>query len=103
MILGSDDRSVDGVFLVRTVLLSAMSDRPTRALRQETMLRNYELVSWVEAVNHHAGFGGWTFSECRNSQALPRIFEKLKQHPEKFVISGPSLSVLLSTEWVPVS
>jgi hypothetical protein len=60
------------------------------------MLRNYELASWVEAVNHHARFGGWAFSECGNPQALPRIFEKLKQHPEKFVISGPTHSV--STE-----
>jgi type III restriction enzyme len=53
---------------------------------------------WVEAVNHHAGFGRWTFSECRSPYTLPKIFEKLKQHPEKFVISGPTQSVLPSTE-----
>ena len=34
---------------------------------------------WVEAVNHHGGFGKWALRECRSPYTLPKILEKLKQ------------------------
>jgi len=34
---------------------------------------------WIEAVNHHGGFGKWALRECRSPYTLPKILEKLKQ------------------------
>lgn len=41
--------------------------------------KNQAVRRWVDAVNHHGGFGVWVLAECRSPYSLPKVLEKSKK------------------------
>ena len=88
----SDDKEVNVILEVK-----GFEDTQDRAKKPAAQ-------RWVDAVNHHGGFGKWILTECRSPYSLPNILQNLKKKltedphkpsgPEQTVSEPPNSSIV---------